>query len=407
MKKLITLWLILGMIPVLSINALASPLRWTGNYFSRINSGPYSNQGSSLQLGTAFGDRIHGTAVINGIQNLAGDDNLQESLSRLSLGEAYLELAASGTVPARVRLGTLDINYSPYLASFQPWQGLGLAGWAPGGGGLKVGAFYVWSENLPVWGSQFALNPAENMELSFNLVGDGRDLTSSVEGLAQPYEPLVLTWAVARNQQGAGPVKLDAVYNVAANLVLRSGFRSFPTLDQFNPTYRDIRTDDFGDPINPVDLYHGQIGYSGGVTVKFAGLDTGFDMSHYNQRSGAADDPDQFPAGPNRLYQFSVMKTYRLNWGSFRGGYIRSYHDAPDFDKVGNDLQGGFRFNSSLLQGLEIGAELRSEQWAGDSTPRNRAVGVVAYERSGLFSKWVYNFYTGQTSVETDFQVRF
>ncbi|TCL75214.1 hypothetical protein EDC14_1003146 [Hydrogenispora ethanolica] len=406
MKKLLALLLLIGLAGAFPIPAVALPVRLAGNDFNPINWGRYPHQGSGLQLTTAIGDRIHGAAVIDGIQNLAGDGNLSDSLNRLSLREAYLEVAPGATGRTRLRLGTLDIEYSPYLASFQPWQGLGLSGWEPGGG-VRANAFYSWSENVPVWGSRLDFAPAPGVDLSLNLIGDETDLNRSIEGVAQPFDPLVVSWAMARNRQGAGPVKLDAVYNVNERITLRSGFRSFPTLEEFDPGYRDTRTDDFGDPANPVDLYHGQTGFSGGVTVKLAGFNTGFDLERYQQRVGAGDDPGTLRPGANQRYRISLTRSHGLGWGTFLGGYARSYHRADGWEEVGNDWKGGLRFNSPLLRGLEVGAEFRAAQRVGVPEPVYRAVGVIGYARSGLHSKWVYNFYTGETAAETYVQVRF
>jgi hypothetical protein len=406
MKKIIGVWLALFALALaFSGTALGAPFRFSGNLSNRAGWGGKPYQGSSLAL-SAVGSRIHGAAVIDGVEGLMGGASLEQSLRALQLKEAYLELDAGAWTgkDTRLRLGTLDIDYSPYLALFQPWRGLGVAALPLGPATLST--FYAWNSEAPLFGAKIGTDSLPNTELSVNWLSGGSARTFSVEGITLPFRPLALTWAVARNERGYGPVKLDGSWNLAENLTLKGGYRSFPTYDEFDPAYRDRREDDWGDPANPVDLYHGQTGFSAGAAFRVVGINTDLAYEQFDQRLGSADTGDRLPAGKNRVYQLALSKVFPFGWAALNNGYIRRYQYAPGFDLQTDIFRAGLRLNHPLLQGLELGGEFRTEL-EGDGERTQRSLGVVSYQHSGLSGKWIYDFSTGTSTAETLVQVRF
>ncbi len=406
MKKLIGVWLALSALAsAFSGAALGAPLRFSGNLSNRTGWGGNPYQGSSLAL-SAVGDRIHGAAVIEGVEGLMGGASLEQSLRALQLKEAYLELEAgawTGT-DTRLRLGTLDIDYSPYLALFEPWRGLGIAALPLGPADLST--FYAWNSKAPLFGAKIGIGSLPNTELSVNWLSGGAERTLSVEGITLPFRPLALTWAVARNERGYGPAKLDGSWSLAENLTLKGGYRSFPTYDEFDPAYRDRRRDDWGDPANPVDRYHGQTGFSAGAAFRMAGINTDLDYERFDQRLGSTDVSDRLSAGNNQVYQLALSKVFPFGWAALNNGYIRRYQYAPGFDLQTDIFRAGLRLNHPVVRGLELGGEFRAEL-EGSGVRAHRSLGVVSYQNSGFSGKWIYDFGAKTSTAETLVQVRF
>ncbi len=381
------------------------PVEWSGNYSSQSGWGPQSYQGGSFRFNTAIGENLRGVAVVDGVESLVNRGNRADSFRQLQLRQAYLELGPDRGDATKLRLGTLNIQYSPYLASFSPWQGLGVANVGLGAG--RWHSFYAWSESQPVWGSQLGWLSSENAELRLNLVGSGPELNFSLEGIGLPYQPLVVNWAIVFGNRGLGPVQLDSAYRANDWVTLRAGWRSFPTLDRFNPPFRDQRVDDLGDPINPVDRYQGQTGTSAGATFHWGGINTSLDLSRYQQSLSSGPTVLEQVAGPNQTVRLGVTKAWHFDWAALNSGYTRQYHYATDYVSVSDGIQTGVRFDTALLQGLELGAQYRITRQNAGAEPLRQALGIVSYQRSGVYTKWSYDFYSGQTATETYFQVKF
>lgn len=414
MKKLGKVFLLFLMLFTWQLNAAANGGKLTGRLQSSVNwpmGSVQSRPENNLKLGAEFGKHLHGVATIQGFEGLLKSgrtDTLEDVFKALRLAEIYLEMTGedwSGGPAPSIRLGTLDIRYSPYLAYFQPWQGFSATSLPVGP--FRLNGFYAWSVAEPVAGWRLALRPFLNTELSLNWAGWSGQSAVSFEGLTIPFQPLVVTWVVARNQSGVGPRKVDFAFSPWEKIIFRGGYRDFPTFDRFNPLYRDQRFNDLGEPVNPVDLYQGQQGLTGGCALKLGIFSVSLDYDHYNQTLGTANLlPDQ-AAGPNRSYRVGLEKVYSISWGSITGNYTGIYHRNDLFSRREIELGSGIRLNAPPFRGFEIGANLKNDSRPPAGQLPFQALGSLSFQSAGLITKYVYNFSTRKGTAWAGLQLKF
>jgi hypothetical protein len=412
-KKIINGFIVLILLMGFQVKTAAYDINFNSNFQNNINwetGQSQTGEENSLKLGTQIGEHLHGVASIQGVENLlktGTGTTLEDALKMLSLNEIYFELDGEGGLGAdnpRLRLGTLDIRYSPYLAYFQPWQGFSVA--ALPLGPLSLDGFYTWNGPGQVMGGRIGLRPFINTELSFNWIQQPDQWVTSFEGLFLPFQPLVLTWAAARNQSGYNLFKIDSSLNVSQSMTIRGGYRNFPTLNQFDPACRDRRISDLGAAINPVDLYQGQTGYTLGTTLKMLGIVIDLDYDFYNQ-SPSPTGAEVPIAGLNRLYKLSFTKIYSLDWGSLSTGYSREIHLNQQFTRVEEGITGGIRLNYAVLRGLEVAADFKRDSVPAPGQGVYQALGTVSYQSSRFITKFTYDFFTKKTTAWTGVQIKF
>ena len=337
---------------------------------------------------------IYGAAQVEGFEKLANLNQgapLAESLHLLSLSQLYVELKGQSTKAFNptLRLGSLDIQYSPYVVFFEPWQGFAMSDCRIGP--IQTNAFYSWSGNDPVWGAKIAWRTYLDSDIALNWSQSNQQRTVTLEGTSLPFSQLLVTWLWGWNENKQGPFRVETDYNATEQVKIRTSYRNFPTLAVFDPLYRDRRLNQRGLPLNPVDSFQGQQGYTAGVTVHSWGLLNNVDLDFFQQERDATSSSFTAPAGFNRRFSASTAKIYSWGWGSFSSEYSRVYHLSQAFWQQEDQVKVGVRFNSGSLSGLELGGEVfQIKPMLG--VGEKGLLGTVSYQSSGLSAEIDYDF---------------
>jgi len=276
-----------------------------------------------MGLGAGGGDRLKAVVQIqpwklNGTDTFGTPDNLVKNLS-LAVSKMYIE--ANGAFwnngPEMItRLGDLDINYNPWIAEMSregiSVSDLDLAGY-------KLGAFYLWDGEGQAQGlnAKGSLGPVDS---AVSVVNSENDTAVGVDAAFSPLNNLALKAALAANFENdtdkmQKALKFDGAMQVTDKTLVNAGFRTVDS--DFDPVYRSHAKDQWGNPINPVDLYKGQTGVNVGVQteVKDINLAASYDQPTALGKLGANTDINGFrlAAGTelnvNGMTDISLRKT--------------------------------------------------------------------------------------------------
>lgn len=279
---------ILALAILMSLSAFAEDLRFKGyvensSKWDKEN-GLRSQNNVQLEMGLAAGggDKLKAVVQIQpwkltGTDTFGTPDNLIKNLN-LAINKMYIESKGSywsNGPEVTTRLGDLDINYNPWVAEMSR-EGVSVADLDLAG--FNLGGFYLWDNTIegPFQAKGIKASGAIGPVDSGLTVVNGKDNETdlAVEAAFSPLDNLALKSVFASSFKAEDmqkAFKLDGAMQVNEKTLVNFGYRTVDA--DFDPTYRSHKKDDWGNPINPVDLYKGQTGVNLGVQTEVADVD--------------------------------------------------------------------------------------------------------------------------------------
>ena len=287
--------------------------------------GLQSQNNVELQMGLTAGggDKVKAVVQIqpwklNGTDVFGSTEDLTKNLS-LAVSKMYIEANGpfwNGGPDMVTRLGDLDISYNPWVAEMSregiSISDLNLAGY-------DLGAFYLWDATGQAQGlkAQGYIGPVDS---AVTVVNSDDETAVGLDAVVSPLKNLALKAALSANfeddtNEMQKAIKLDGAMQVTDKTLVNAGFRTVDA--DFDPVYRSHAKDQWGNPINPVDLYKGQTGFNVGVQteVKDVNLAASYDQPTALGKIGANTDIGGFrlAAGTelnvNGVTEISLRKT--------------------------------------------------------------------------------------------------
>lgn len=275
---------VIALMAMLVVSAFAQDLNFKGyvensSKWDKTN-GLRSQNNVQLEmgLGAGGGDKLKAVVQVEPWKLTGNDvfgsaDNLAKNLN-LAISKMYIESNGAfwNNGPEMItRLGDLDINYNPWVAEMSR-EGVSISDLDVAG--YKLGAFYLWdnavegpfqAKGLKASGS---IGPVDSAVTIVN--GKDNETAVAVDAAFSPLSNLALKTAIAANMKSKEDTqkafKLDGAMQVTDATLVNFGYRTVDS--DFDPQYRSHAVDQWGNPINPVDLYKGQSGVNLGVQTK-------------------------------------------------------------------------------------------------------------------------------------------
>ena len=184
---------------------------------------------------------------------------------------------------------------------------------------LRPRRIYLWDATGQAQGlkAQGYIGPVDS---AVTVVNSDDETAVGLDAVVSPLKNLALKAALAANfeddtDEMQKAIKLDGAMQVTDKTLVNAGFRTVDA--DFDPVYRSHAKDQWGNPINPVDLYKGQTGFNVGVQteVKDVNLAASYDQPTALGKIGANTDIGGFrlAAGTelnvNGVTEISLRKT--------------------------------------------------------------------------------------------------
>ncbi|HHY19794.1 MAG TPA: hypothetical protein GX522_07845 [Firmicutes bacterium] len=297
------IWGILALAVMLTVSAFAQDLNFGGYVENKSKwdkeNGLRSQNDVKLEMGLSAGggDRLKAVVQIEPWKLTGSDvfgtpDNLVKNLN-LAINKMYIESKGSywnGGPELTTRLGDLDIKYNPWIAEASR-EGVSVDDLELYG--AKLGGFYIWdnADNTPFQAQGLKASGTVGPVDGALTVVTGKDNETSfaVDAIYSPLDNLALksVFAASVYDQNVESMKkafkLDGAMQVSEKTLVDFGYRTVDA--EFDPTYRSHAKDQWGNPINPVDLYKGQSGVNLGVNTKVENVNLG---ASYDQPTALA-----------------------------------------------------------------------------------------------------------------------
>ncbi len=270
---------------------------------------------TTLKLNGTLGTANNGVRAVLELAPMeatkAFDPSERFSFESLGISKAYIEANGQlwqGGQPVTARIGTLEMNLSPYIATFAR-EGLSVAGLRYGpveaaafvgrdARRYEVNGFEYWSAPFTVSGarlradlSRLATQAAASQGVLWPVSAEASLTGLSVDGryavelgaMASPYPGVVVGGAAAVDATGdvpGGPrpslgeaprmMRLEGAARLTPELSVAAGYRQVDAA--FNPLYQEMVTDDEGNRIDWLANNRGEKGVTLGVRTVQQGV---------------------------------------------------------------------------------------------------------------------------------------
>jgi hypothetical protein len=217
-----------------------------------------ANIGDNLKAGISFGDR---------------EKSFPWTPWNLDVKGLWLETNGAlipGTPEFTTRIGSLNANYSDFIASGVKTTGISMDQLAIGP--VTIGGYYSLDSvsNLDR-GAYVKANLVEGIEAQATVVKAEEQLSYAVSTAIRPIEPAEVSGTYAAIQDGEQAYRVDGKYQLLEGLQVRAGYQDVPA--QFAPSHM---TDDQD------KLEHGT-GFTVGATAKQYGFEVAADYADYHK----------------------------------------------------------------------------------------------------------------------------
>ncbi|MBE3577149.1 MAG: hypothetical protein IMX00_05600 [Limnochordales bacterium] len=248
---------------------------------------PQSGANLDLKLGFQAGDRTKAVLELSPViddQNAWGVD-----IDNIGITKAYVETQGpwfNGGPEVTTRLGDLDIDYSPYVATIHSTEGK-TRGISVSGlriGGFDVAAFHAWDSNAGASEYRLLNGQASGARVATQIAGinlavtgvvEGEDAAVAVEGSTQVLPNVTLGGALARDfAHRANLYRVNAAIQPVSNLTLKAEYGRVPSI--YAPLYAYENDDDSfvtqtrGKAVIGLNAQTQQAGFNLGAGVKLA-----------------------------------------------------------------------------------------------------------------------------------------
>ncbi len=175
-----------------------------------------------------------------------------------------------GTPEFTTRIGSLNANYSDFIASGIKTTGISMDQLAMGP--VTLGGYYsLDSAGNPDRGAYVKANLVEGIEAQATVVKADEELSYAVSTAVQPIEQAEVSGTYAAIHEGEQAYRVDGKYQVLEGLQVRAGYQDVPA--EFSPSH--MTTDE--------DILEDGTGFTVGATANQYGFEVAADYADYHK----------------------------------------------------------------------------------------------------------------------------
>lgn len=330
MKRIIASLLALLMLTTLTPVVMAANMDFTGEITTEAVYDEKFGGTSEIELNANLGNDLKAGLSLGSIeQPFPWENGMGWPLTVKGLWLETNGALIPGTPEFTTRIGTLNVNYSDFIAKGIKTTGISVDKITMGP--VTLGGYYSLNQDQNLdRGAYVKVNPLEGIEAQATVVKAEDQLSYAISTTVQPVEQAEVSGTYAAVHEEANAYRVNGKYQVLEGLEVRAGYQDVPV--EFSPEHKN--TDQ--------DVLENGTGFMVGATANQYGFDVTADYADYN-----------------KTVDYSVARTLSLAGMDFNTKLAGNYNfDAAE----ATELEATVAYNAPNGLELSVGYDLINNQ---------------------------------------------